>query len=324
MINLRTDLALDAKEGYNYCDGKEPEGVSTKKENYNGVMVTTVEIKNERGAELLSKPCGTYITVESKSLRSLDPIETEKLSFVLKEKLSGLIASYKKKGTVLVAGLGNRNITPDALGPAVVSGIMVTKHLFDYIPDKVDKDLRPVSALSPGVLGITGVETGDIISAVCEKVKPSLVIAVDALASSNPSRLSTTIQLTDTGINPGSGVGNKRRALNRETLGVPVVAIGVPTVVDAASIAAHTVERLCEKFAEEVDKNTRFYNLISMVGDNPAMLIKEILDENDKALMVTPKEVDSMISHISKVISNGINLALHDNIDLSYIESFTY
>lgn len=325
MINLRTDLALDARDSYKFHDGNEPDGVISDCEKYKDAVVTTVKVCNQKGAELLGKPQGTYITIESKSLKSLDPSATGRLSYILKEKLSSLIYKYCNNKNILVVGLGNRNITPDALGPSVVSGIMVTKHLYDYIPDKVDKDLSPVSAISPGVLGITGVETGDIISAVCEKVKPSLVIAVDALASNNPQRISTTIQITDTGINPGSGVGNKRRGLNRETLGVPVVAIGVPTVVDSVSIAAHALEKLCDSILENSRKDTGLYNIISRLkSDDQSLLIKEVLDESDKTLMVTPKEIDNMISHISKVISNGINLSLHKDIDLEYIESFTY
>ena len=325
MINLRTDLALEAREIYS--DGKkdvEIGGVTFYKEEINDIAVTTVEITNEEGMKNLNKPIGRYITLESQRIKSMDPEFSKEISYVLKNQLEKII-KLEKNDTVLVVGLGNWNITPDALGPKVISEIMVTKHLKDYMPEHMDDDIRAVSAISPGVLGITGVETSDIISGIVRKIKPSLVIAIDALASKSPERISSTIQITDTGINPGSGRGNKRAGLNSDTLKVPVVAIGVPTVVDALSIAAELTNRLFTKILENSDENSEVYSVIKTLRENgEENLIRQVIEDEKRELMVTPKEVDNLISHISTVIANGINLALHKNIDLEYIESFTF
>lgn len=325
-MQLRTDLAIEAKEMYsvdNVSPG-DPDGVVSETESKNNAVITTVKILNENGAEKLNKPIGKYITIESKVLKNLDPEESKSMSHLIKEELKKVV-NIDKNSTVLVVGLGNWNITPDALGPKVVSNIMVTKHLKEYIPEFIDEDLCSVCAISPGVMGITGVETSDLISGIVKKINPSLVIAIDALASKNPERISTTVQITDTGITPGSGVGNKREGLNRETLGVPVVAIGVPTVVDAVSIASDMLNKLCDSITLTTDKNSELTKAISVFKENNKdMLINKAVSDESENLMVTPKEVDNIITHISTVISNGINLALHPDIDLEYIESFTF
>ena len=325
MINLRTDLALEAREIYS--EGKkeqEIDGVTFYKEKIKDITVTTVEITNKEGMKKLNKPVGRYVTLESKRIKSMDPEFSKEISYVLKDELEKII-KLEKDDNVLVVGLGNWNITPDALGPKVISEIMVTKHLKDYMPEHMDDDIRAVSAISPGVLGITGVETSDIIKGIVKKVKPALVIAIDALASKSPERISTTIQITDTGINPGSGIGNKRAGLNYNTLNVPVVAIGVPTVVDALSIAAELTNKLFTKILESSDADSKLYSAINTLKENgEEKLISSVIEDEKRELMVTPKEVDNLISHISTVIANGINLALHKNIDLEYIESFTF
>lgn len=313
MINLRTDLALEAREIFRQGREKEEiEGIIYEKREEKDINITTVMVETDEAAKKLNKPKGKYITLESNRLKNMDSEFFKEISYMLKDELEKII-DLKDESTVLVAGLGNKDITPDALGPKVVSQIMVTRHLKEYMPEYIDEDIRTVSAISPGVLGITGMETGDIIKGVCDKVKPDLVIAIDALASKSPKRISTTIQITDTGINPGSGVGNRREGLNYKNLGVPVVVIGVPTVVDALSIASELSDSLFSKI--DVD--------FSKYRSKKEELLSEMA-ENDLNLMVTPKEVDSMIGRISKVISNGINLALHKDIDLEYIESFTF
>lgn len=326
MLNLRTDLALEAQEMYAEAnrENAEIEGVAVTSEKVEKVRITEVKITSENGEKSLGKPCGTYITLESPSIQSMDPETSEKISLLMKEQLLKLIR-LKKEDKVLVVGLGNWNITPDALGPKVVSEIMVTKHLIDYIPEHVDENLRPVCAISPGVLGITGVETSEIVKGIVEKIKPDLVIAIDALASRNSDRISSTIQLTDTGIHPGSGVGNKREGLNRQTLGVPVVAIGVPTVVEAVCVANDILKNLLNSLYEETKEHKTIHTFIQTLRDSERYeLLKEVVDEKQGGMIVTPKEIDSVISHIAKVISNGINLSLHDGIDLAYIESFTF
>lgn len=325
MVNIRTDLALEAREIYNEDRKTDKiEGVKFKKVKEGEILITTVEITDDESSEKLGKPKGKYITLESPKIKSMDPDFSREISYALKKQLEKII-SLNKNDTVLIVGLGNWNITPDALGPKVVSQIMVTKHLKDYIPEHIDEDIRPVSAISPGVLGITGVETSDIIEGLVKKIKPELVIAIDALASKSPERISTTIQITDTGINPGSGVGNKREGLNFDTLNVPVVAIGVPTVVDAVSIASDLTNKLFTNIINNTDKNSKVYSVINSLRESgEEKLIRAVIDDEERELMVTPKEVDNVISHISKVISNGINLALHKDIDLEYIESFTF
>lgn len=287
-MNLRTDLAIEEREN-RHLNGHSEGVIISKKESENTV-ITTIEIKSKKASEELKKAQGKYITLESEDFKLSDPESIKKASFLLKSELSKLIKN-QSFSSALIVGLGNRNITSDSLGPQVVSKIMVTKHIKDYMPEHIDSDILPVSAISPGVLGITGIETTEIINAISKSLKPQLIILIDALASSSPKRLISTIQITDTGISPGSGVGNNRGELSRFTLNAPVIAIGVPTVVDLLSIVR-------SKYPET--------------------------EENDleKDFFVTPKEIDRLIGNLSKIIANGINLSLHKNIDLDYIESF--
>lgn len=288
-MNIRTDLAVEAREMY---VGKEKEvsGISIKENKKGDILITEVEISDEKSANKINKPVGKYTTIESESFKMLSPDFLNESSYVLKEELEKIKESKDYKN-VLVVGLGNANITSDSLGPRVVSKIMVTRHIKEYMPKHLDDDIIPVSALSPGVLGITGIETNDIISALTKKLKPDLIIVIDALASSSPKRISTTIQITDTGINPGSGISNNRKEISKKSLNTPVIAIGVPTVVDLLSIA---------KFIYPKIEKT----------------------EIGKDFFVTPKEIDKLIENMSKIIANGINLSLHKNIDLEYIEAF--
>ena len=205
-----------------------------------------MKIVDERGEKIIGKPIGTYITIESPELIHFDEDTEEKTSRLFSEELSYLINPDSNK-TILVVGLGNWNVTPDALGPKVVSKLMITRHLKELMPEQVEEGVSTVCALSPGVLGITGIETGEIILGVASQIKPDVIIAIDALASRKMERVSTTIQLSNTGISPGSGVGNKRMGLNEKLLGVPVIAVGVPTVVDAATMANDTIDLVIDK-----------------------------------------------------------------------------
>lgn len=288
-MNLRTDLALEAREMYT---GKKDDikGIKVERARKNNIDVTNVEILNEETANKINKPVGKYVTLESESFKLAEPEFLKKSSYILKDELE-ILTKNKKFNNVLIVGLGNRNITSDSLGPKVISKIMVTKHIKEYMPEHLDEDIIPVSAISPGVLGITGIETNDIISGITKKINPDLIIAIDALAASSPKRVSTTIQITDTGINPGSGVGNNRKEISQKSLGIPVVAIGVPTVVDLISVTGY----------------------ISPEAKS---------DEIKRDFFVTPKEIDKIIENFSKIIANGINLSLHKNIDIEYIESF--
>lgn len=288
-MNLRTDLALEAREMY-VSKNNDSSGIDIKTSTKNEILITNVEISKKEVSEKIKKPVGKYITLESVHFKQISPDFSKKASYILKEEIENLI-NKQVFSNVLIVGLGNRNITSDSLGPKVISKIMVTRHIKEYMPQHIDDDIIPVSAISPGVLGITGIETNDIIQGVSKRLNPDLIIVIDALASTSSKRICSTLQITDTGINPGSGVGNNRKEISQNTLGVPVIAIGVPTVVDLMSIACE----MCGKKADLKEGNDFF---------------------------VTPKEIDKLMENISVIIANGINLSLHKNIDLEYIESF--
>ncbi|MEG1441178.1 MAG: GPR endopeptidase, partial [Oscillospiraceae bacterium] len=223
----------------------------------------------------------------------------------------------------LVVGLGNWNITADALGPKVIESLMITRHLKEYVPEEIDEGVRPVCAITPGVLGITGIETGEIVRGLTEKVKPTLVIAIDALCSRKMERINTTIQIADTGITPGEGVGNKRKALNFETLGVPVIAIGVPTVVDAATIATDTINLIVENLRSDNKDNEPLCRMLSAIDDQDKYgLIKQTISPHFGNFIVAPKDVDTIIDDISSIIANGINISIHDGITLEDVDKY--
>lgn len=307
MLGIRTDLALEARELYKE---REIPGVSIREEGEEGIKITRVKILDERGEKAMGKPVGDYITIEAPGLLERDLDLEERVAKVLANIISEL-AQLKKDSHVLVVGLGNWNVTPDALGPRVVSNIVVTRHLKEYVPLQFGDEIRSVSAFSPGVLGITGIETAEILKGVVDRVKPDLVITIDALASRRLERLSTTIQISNTGISPGSGVGNRRLSITSESLGVPVIAIGVPTVVDAVTIAHDTIEYLVKELSEQTSKESVFYKVLeNMNKQEKYSLIEEVLSPYVQNLVVTPKEIDLLIKNIALVISRGINLAL--------------
>ena len=222
-----------------------------------------------------------------------------------------------------MVGLGNWNITADALGPKVIRSLMVTRHLKEYVPEEIDEGIRPVCAIAPGVLGITGIETGEIVRGLVEKIKPKLVIAIDALCSRKTERINTTIQIADTGITPGEGVGNKRRALNKETLGIPVVAIGVPTVVDAATIANDCIDLILHSLKNHAGEEKPLYKVLDTIeAEDKYSLIRGAIEPSLGNFIVAPKEVDTIIDDISKVIANGINISLHEGIDLADVDRY--
>lgn len=316
MKNIRTDLAIEARE-LSSIDGSDIPGVKTVNEEIDGIDINRVHVLSQIGEERIGKPTGNYITLESTYIKERDPEFEEKLSHQLANEIKKLV-SIDRQTTVLIVGLGNWNITPDSLGPKVVERTMVTRHLLELIPDKVDERVRSVCAVSPGVLGITGIETGEIIRGVVEKVKPDIVIAIDALASRRTDRIGVTIQLADTGINPGSGIGNKRMGLTKETLGVDTIAIGVPTVVYAHTIGRDTLRLLSDSNADMGD------GISYMSEDHLDSLLSQVLSQNMGDLVVTPKDVDIMIDNIAGIISDGINLALHDNVTLDEIRTFLH
>lgn len=322
MFSIRTDLAVEAKEIYASKNNGEIPGVEVEEHKEGETKVTSVKIINEIGERAMGKPKGNYITIDMPKFAHYDAETMDEVSGVLAKSLSSII-NVEESMTALVVGLGNWNVTPDALGPKVISKLMITRHLKQLVPDSIDEGIRPVCALAPGVLGLTGIETGEIIKGVVDKIKPNLIICVDALASRKMDRVNSTIQIGDTGISPGSGVGNKRMEISLKTLGVPVIAIGVPTVVDAATMANDTIDLVLDEMINQSEKGSNFYNMLkSLDKGEKERLIQEILDPYVGNLVVTPKEVDMVIDSVSKIIANGINIALQPALDLEDINRY--
>ena len=292
-FSIRTDLAMEARELHPSLSG-----VTEETEEHEGVAVTRIALTTDDAAARLEKRKGRYVTLDAPEL-SARPLDLfERVSRALSNELSRLMEGLGTCENVLVVGLGNRAITPDSLGPRVVESIYVTRHIKQYMPDALPGPVRAVSAVAPGVLGVTGVETMEIVRGVVEHCKPDLVIAVDALASRRAARISTTVQLTDAGISPGAGVGNNRTGLDRETLGVPVIAIGVPLVVFATTISQDTISLIADE--------TGLHNDEERLKELAAKVIAEHIGE----LIVTPKEIDSIVADMTRIVADGINMAL--------------
>ncbi|HBF5455112.1 TPA: GPR endopeptidase [Clostridioides difficile] len=312
MISVRTDLALEASE---MCE-KSQEGISIpgvkiETKELENCIVTKVEVIDRQGAEIMNKDIGKYITLESNLMKFDDDESREEMISYLKEELVDIFGQDKNKKT-LVIGLGNRNITSDALGPKSVSKTLVTRHLFKNYNKDYDDDFTEVSALSPGVMGVTGIETSEIVKSLVEKVKPDRVVAIDALASRKMERVNSTIQISTAGISPGGGVGNTRKSLTKETLGVDVIAIGVPTVVDAATLTIDVLDMAIDNLIAQSEETESFYEMLKKLKEEEKYhLIKDSLDPYDKNLIVTPKDIDDTIENLSIIISEGLNRSLH-------------
>lgn len=290
---FRTDLAVEAIE--NHKTAAALPHVRQSDRMLEGFAIHEVRILSEDAAREIGKPQGRYLTLELDALirREEDafPRACKALSTLLRELLP-----RPNDGPVLIAGLGNRMITPDAIGPQTADHVIATRHLVAQSP-AIFADWRPVSALAPGVLGQTGVETGEVICGVLDRVRPAAVIAVDALAAGRLSRLLRTVQLADTGITPGAGVGNARTALNEETLGVPVIAVGVPTVVDGATLA---------------------HEISSQLGQPDC----EALDDLSQPVMITTRDIDREVADISRMIGYAVNMALHPHLSVADIDLY--
>lgn len=323
--SIRTDLAIEVTEmlteetSDSHIDGVE---ISVEQDFEHDIEVSWVKIKNDIGSKNMGKPVGNYITIESEFMKENETLVHEKITKIFSQKLTQ-ICNLKPNSTILVVGLGNWNVTPDALGPKVISKILVTRHIKDSLPEEIDDNVRPVSAISPGVMGITGIETAEIVKGVVDRLKPDIVIAIDALAARKTSRINSTIQMSDTGVAPGGGLGNKRKILNKDTLGVPVVAIGVPTVVDAGTLVNDTMDLLIDSFVNEVKGGKQFYEMIQNLDkEEKYHIINNILNPYTGNLFVTPKEVDAVIERLSKIIANAINISFHPAIDFDDINRF--
>jgi len=311
MYNFRTDLADERRDLYRKANNIENEidGVETQEEQINEKLkVTRVKITNEQGEQAIGKVKGNYITVDIKKINVLTEEEMIQVAEVLSNEIKSLInEKVQHKEDVLIVGLGNSEVTPDALGPNVIKDIEVTRHIINYLPQYIDENARPVSAIAPGVLGTTGIETLEIIQGVVENVKPKLLIVIDALASRSMERISSTIQLSDTGIVPGAGVGNARKEITVNSLGIPVIAIGIPTVVETAVVVNDALDIFIEKLQQEAKSND-YLNKLKQEDNYEE--IKEALLPKDFNFIVTPKEIDELILNMTSVVARGINMAL--------------
>ena len=312
MYNFRTDLALERRDLYNKAHNieKDIDGIETEEEKIDdNISVSRVKITNEKGEEAIGKKKGNYITVDVKNLKIANEEEIQKTSEVVTKELKTLLAEHvAEKDSILVVGLGNIYVTPDSLGPKVINEIDITRHLLEYMPEVLDENTREVSAISPGVLGTTGIETMEILKGIVDNVKPKLVIIIDALASRNIERISSSVQLADTGIVPGAGVGNARKELTESTLGIPVIAMGIPTVVEAATIAADSLTLFIKKVQENGESND-FLNRLQ--EEDKYQIIKEILAPEEYNFIVTPKEIDNLIEKMKDIVARGINFAIN-------------
>ena len=357
--SVRTDLAVEAHEMLQESQEEQKgiQGVIVKEREEEGITITKVTI-DEIASESMGKKPGSYLTLEVQGIHQQDTELQQKVERIFAKEFSYFLeeVGVTKEASCLIVGLGNWNVTPDALGPIVVENVLVTRHLFQLQPESVEEGFRPVSAIRPGVMGITGIETSDVIYGIIEKTKPDFVIAIDALAARSIERVNSTIQISDTGIHPGSGVGNKRKELSKETLGIPVIAIGVPTVVDAVSITSDTIDFILKHFGREMkegnkpsrsllpagftfgekkklteedmpDEKSRnmFLGAVGTLEDEEKRkLIYEVLSPLGHNLMVTPKEVDAFIEDMANVIASGLNAALHHQIDQDNTGAYTH
>jgi len=292
-MSIYSDLACEARELF-----PSVEGVEEQKEQHGEIALTRIEVQSQSAAEKLGKRRGRYITLDAPRLleRPLDLFE--ETAKRLAQELKAFIGQLDPNAEVMVVGLGNRMITPDSLGPRAAEGVYVTRHVKRYMPEAFEFPLLSVASIAPGVLGSTGVETLEAVKGLTERVKPDLIIAVDSLASRRAARISTTIQLSDAGIDPGSGVGNLRAGLNRDTLGVPVIAIGVPLVVYASTITQDTISLIADETGLHSDE------------EKLRSLAEKVTNEKLDGLIVTPKDIDSIVEDMSKILSKAINMAL--------------
>lgn len=315
----RTDLALEAREMLSRKVNDNIPGVQIETEREEEVVITRVHITTPQAEQMMGKVQGRYITIEAPGLRYKNTPLQEKVMNFLAHELAGLI-TLPRNATVLIVGLGNWNVTPDALGPRAVEKIVVTRHLQEMLSPELKGGVRSTCAIAPGVLGITGMETAEIVHGIVDTIKPDVVIAIDALAAASSHRVITTVQMSDTGIHPGSGVGNKRFGLTGQSLGVPVIAIGVPTVVHASTIAMDTISTL-----QQHASFARYFKSMENLSDQDRqVIVRQVLPEALGDLMVTPKEVDRLIADIADVIAGGINQSMHPNIDYENIHMYLH
>lgn len=327
LYQVRTDLALEAVEMAMELGSTPIEGVAKDVIEDQGITITRLHVQNALGSQAIGKMIGHYITIEVPELRNGDTNLQDRVATHMAKEFEQFLVrlNIAKDAKILIVGLGNWNVTPDALGPIVVENVMVTRHFFELMPNDVAPGYRPVSAVSPGVLGITGIESSEIVKGIVDQSKPDLVIAIDALASKSIERVNTTIQIADTGIHPGSGIGNKRKGLTFESLGIPTIAIGVPTVVYASTIVNNTIDLMRSHLAKQNGDNDKIFGLLNQMNEQERlMFVKEVLEPVGHNLLVTPKEIDEFIEDIGNIIASGLNAGLHEAIDTNNVAAYTH
>ncbi len=310
-FRVRTDLAVEAKESFEE-DNVEIRGVRID-EDYDKkheINITRVVIETKNGAKAMGKPMGTYITLEAPNMAIPDEGYHREISEVLSKYIKELLGDFSKEHSVLIVGLGNREVTPDSLGPLVVSNLLITRHVVkEYGKYAMGKEkVNSVSGIVPGVMAQTGMESAEIVKGVIDETNPDLLVVVDALAARSTKRLNRTIQITDTGINPGSGVGNHRNAINSDSMGIPVISIGVPTVVDAAVIVNDAMENMLHAMegAESLKSIGNVLNTFNVAEKQE--LFRELLSPQLNTMFVTPKDVDETMKRLSFTISEALNM----------------
>ncbi|MFZ5974886.1 MAG: GPR endopeptidase [Bacillota bacterium] len=313
MPDIRTDLAVESAQLRQVKDSQTMEGVTQEQtEPVKGIQVYRVEITNDQGAKSLGKPVGKYISLDMENPFDQGAKFLEDASREFSVHIRALVQPFKKgDAPVLIIGLGNRDVTPDSLGPRVVERLLITRHMKDSVPQELTNRLHSVCALAPGVLGVTGMETAEIVRGIVETTHPCVIIAIDALAARSLHRIAASAQVSDTGIRPGSGLGNRRKGIEKETMGVPVVAIGVPMVVYASTIAHDTVEQVMIDMKVSQEDAA---NLLEYVHK------KAVDDMGD--MVVTPKEVDELVDRCADLLADALNMALHENVTLEDVRRF--
>ena len=310
MMDFRTDMAVERRDLYRKANHIENEvdGVECEEEELDDIKITRVKISNQQGEQALQKPIGNYITIDVKKINNIATEKEDQIVEVIAKELAAIVDKHiKKQEEIMIVGLGNLYSTPDSLGSRVVNEVEITRHIKIYLPQYIDENTRSISAISPGVLGTTGIESAEIIRGIVDKVKPKMILAIDSLCSKNVSRINKSIQISDTGIVPGGGVGNARDELSEKTLGIPVVALGVPTVVEMASITNDCLDL----FIEDLQKKAESNDVLNKLKDEDNyQRIKEALIPNDYNFIVTPKEIDELIDAMKDMIARGINEAL--------------
>lgn len=329
--SVRTDLAVESKEIAETIHGGPVPGLNEQVEEQDGIKITRLDVTNEAASRQIGRIQGHYVTLEVPGLRNQDTELQEKVAAVFAKEFTAFLnkIGVGPEAKTLIVGLGNWNVTPDALGPIVVENVMVTRHYLELTPDQVAPGYREVSAIAPGVLGITGIESSEVVQGIVERTKPDLIIAIDALASRSLERVNTTIQIADIGIHPGSGIGNKRRGLTKEILGVPCIAIGVPTVCYASTIVNNVLDLMKNHFNQESDDGNaptkQIMGMLNDLNENERLgLVKEVLEPLGHDLIVTPKEIDEFIEDVANVIASGLNISLHEAVTPDNVASYTH